>query len=136
MEVEPDVRRRMRGKTRIVGADQPTAAPSNATTDIARQETVEDHDDKTRRVEEPEAPLSPVVQNEAPVLNPMSFDMETKNDEIAADVPLPEPAEMSGDQPQGWITEEAFFTVSPGTRQVRQRKEIDENEPVDTCGKT
>ena len=51
--------------------------------------------------------------------------METKDDEIAADVFLPEePAEMSGDQPQGWITEEAFFTVSPGARQVRQRKEV------------
>ena len=60
-----------------------------------------------------------------PVLNFESFDMESKNDEIAADVPLPEePAEMSGDQPQGWITEEACFTVSPGARQVRQCNEI------------
>ena len=31
---------------------------------------------------------------------------------------------MSGDQLEGWIREEAFFTVSPGARQVRQRKEI------------
>ena len=84
-----------------------------------------DHDDKGRRVEEPGTPLSPVVRNEASVVNPVSFDMETINDEIAAGVPLPEgPAEMSGDQPQGWITEGAFFTVSPGARQLRQRKEI------------
>ena len=69
-----------------------------------------DHDDKRRRVDEPVTPLSPIVHNETRVLNFESFDMETKNDEIAADVPLPgEPAEMSGDQPQSWITEEAFL---------------------------
>ena len=69
---------------------------------------------KRRRVDEPETPLSPVAQNEGPVFNPVSFHMETKkNDEIAADVPLPEePAEMNSDQPQGWITEQAFFAVS------------------------
>ena len=62
------------------------------------------------RVDEPETPLSPVVQNEAPVLNPVSFGMETKNDEIASDVPLlEEPLDMRGDPSQGWITEEAFF---------------------------
>ena len=95
------------------------------TTDTARQETAGDRDDMRRRVDEPETPLSPVVQHENPVLNPVSSDMETRNDEIAADVPLPEePAEVSGDQPQGWITEEAFVTVSPGAGQVRQRKEI------------
>ena len=31
---------------------------------------------------------------------------------------------MSGENGEGWITEEAFFTVSPGARQVRQRKEV------------
>ena len=124
MEVEPDVRRRMRGKTRTVSTDQPTAPPSNATTDTARQETAGDHDDERRRVDQPETQLSPVVQTEAPVLNPVFFDMETRNGEIAADVPLPEePAEMSGDPPQGWIKEEALLTVSHGARQVRQRKE-------------
>ena len=85
MGVEPDVRRRMRGQTRTVSTDQPTAPPTNAAADTARQETVGEHDDKRRRVNEPEAPLSPVVRNEAPVLNPVSFDMETKNDEIAAE---------------------------------------------------
>ena len=67
-------------------------------------------------------PPSPVAQNEALELNPVSFDMETRHDD--ADVPLPEePVEMSGDQPQGWITEEAFFTVSQGSK----------NEPSDTA---
>ena len=59
----------------------------------------------------------------------MPFDLETRNDEIAVDVPLPEePAEMSGENGQGWITEEALFTVFPGTRQVRQRKEVKMNQ--------
>ena len=31
---------------------------------------------------------------------------------------------MGNDQPQGWIMKEAFFTVSPGAQQVRQRKEV------------
>ena len=52
---------------------------------------------------------------------------ETKNDEIAVDVALPEEtAETSGENGQGWITE-AFFTISPGGRQVRQRKEVKMN---------
>ena len=35
---------------------------------------------------------------------------------------------MSGENCQGWITEEAFSTVSPGARQVRQRKEVKMNQ--------
>ena len=35
---------------------------------------------------------------------------------------------MSGGNSQGWITEEAFFTVSPGARQVLQRKEVKMNQ--------
>ena len=31
---------------------------------------------------------------------------------------------MSQDQFQGWITEEVFFDVSLGARQVQQRKEV------------
>ena len=55
----------------------------------------------------------------------MPLDSEARNDEIAVDVALPEePTEMSGESGQGWITEEAFFRVSPGWRQVRQRKEV------------
>ena len=49
MEVEPDARRRMRGKTRTVGTDHQTGPPSNATTDTARQETAGDHEEKTSR---------------------------------------------------------------------------------------
>ena len=59
----------------------------------------------------------------------MPSDSETRNDEIAVDVPLPEePAEMSGENGQGWIAEEAFFTVSLGARQVRQRRQVKVNQ--------
>ena len=52
-----------------------------------------------------------------------------ENDAVAVDVPLPEETvEMIGENSQGWITEEAFFTVSPGARQVRQRKEVKMNQ--------
>ena len=58
----------------------------------------------------------------------MPFDSETRSDEIAVDVPLPEePTEMSRESGQGWITEKASFTVSPGARQVGQRKEVKMN---------
>ena len=66
-----------------------------------------------------------MLKTEVSTLSPVPCDSETRNDEIAVDVPLPEePAEMSGENGQGWITEEAFFTASPGARQVRQRKEV------------
>ena len=35
---------------------------------------------------------------------------------------------MSGENGQGWITEEVFFRVSPGGRQVRQRKKVKMNQ--------
>ena len=58
----------------------------------------------------------------------MHFDLETKNDEIAIDVALAEePTGMSEESGRGWITEEAFFTVSPGWEQMRQRKEVKMN---------
>ena len=41
---------------------------------------------------------------------------------------------MSGENGQGWITEEALFTVSPGARQVQQREEVKMNQI--TCGET
>ena len=47
---------------------------------------------------------------------------------IAVDVALPEePTGMSGESGRDWITEEAFFTVSLGGQQTRQRKEVKMN---------
>ena len=96
---------------------------------LPRQEAEEDHDDKRRRIGEPGPPVPTVAQDEVSTLSPVPSDSETNNDEIAVDVPLPEePAEVSGENGQGWITEEAFFTVAPGARQVRQRKEVKMNQ--------
>ena len=128
MDVDPEARRRMRGKTRPISLEQSTIPPVNASLDAAPQETERDHDDNRRRIDEPVSPVSTVAQDEVSTLSPVPFDSETRNDEIAVDVALPEePTEMSGESGQGWITEEAFFTVSPGGRQVRQRKEVKMN---------
>ena len=118
----------MRGKTRPIRLEQPTSSPVNASPDAAPQEAERDHDDKRRRIDEPVSPVSTVAQDKVSTLRPMPFDSETRNDEVAVDVPLPEePTEMSGESGQGRITEEAFFTVSPGGRQVRQRKKLKMN---------
>ena len=129
MEVDPEGRRRMRGKTQPISLEQPAGSPVDARPDATPQEAERDHDDKRRRIDEPVSPDSTVAQDEAPTLIPVPFDSKTRNDEIAVDVPLPEePTEMSGENGQGWITEEAFFTVLPGARQVRQRKDVKMNQ--------
>ena len=100
---------------------------SPVNTDTTRQEAEGDHDDKRRRIDEPGPPVSTVAQDEVSKLRSVPFDSDTRNDEIAVNVLPEEPAEMIGENGQGWITEEAFFTVSPGARQVRQRKEVNVN---------
>ena len=119
----------MRGKPRLISLQQPTVSPVNAITDTTRQEAEGDRDDKRRRVDEPRSPISTVAQDEVSTLSPVPFDSEKRNDEVAVGVPLPEePAEVSGENDQGWITEEASFTVSLGARHVRQRKEAKMNQ--------
>ena len=89
----------------------------------------EDHDDKRRRIDELESTVPTAAQDEVLVPCPDTFDSVTRDDETAVDVPLPEESvEMSGENCQGGITEEVFFTVSPGVRQVRQRKEVKMNQ--------
>ena len=128
MDVDPEARRRMRGKTRPISLEQSTSALINTNSDAAPQEAENDHDDKRRRIHEPVSPVFTVAQDEVFASSPVPFDSETRNDEIAVHVALPEePTEMSGESGQGWITEEAFFTVSPGGRLVRQRKEVKMN---------
>ena len=119
--MDPESRRR--------SLEQPSAAPTSASTDATQQEAEEDHDDKRRRIDEPESTVPTVAQDEVLTPFPVTFDSDTRNDEVAVDVPLPEETvEMSGENSQGWITEEAFFRVSPGARQVRQRKEVKMNQ--------
>ena len=129
MDVDPESRRRMRGKNRLSSLEQPSVPPANTSPDTTQQEAEEDHDDKRRRTDEPESTVPTAAQDEVLTPCPVPLDSETRNDEIAVDVLLPEePTEMSGENSQGWITAEAFFTVSLGARQVRQRKEVKMNQ--------
>ena len=125
MDVDPESRRCMRGKTRLTSQEQPTASPASASPYTTQREAEEDHDDKKRRIDEPESIVTTVAQDEVLTPCPATFDSDTRNDEVAVDVPL------SGENSQGWITEEAFFTVSPGARQVRQRKEMNQVSPAE-----
>ena len=128
MDVDPKSRRHMRGKTRLIGLEQPSAPTANTGPDTTQHETKEDHDDKRRRIDEPEPTVPAATQDEVLTPCPETFDLIARDDEIAVDVALPgETVEMSGENSQGWITDEAFFTVSPGARQVRQRKEVKMN---------
>ena len=128
MDVDPESRRRMRGKTRLTSLEQPSAPTANTSPDTTQQETKEDHDDKRRRIDELESTVPTAAQDEVLVPCPETFESVARDDEIAVDVPLPEETvEMRGENSQRWITEEAFFTVSPGARQVRQRKEVKMN---------
>ena len=107
----------------------PSASPASASPDTTHQEAEEDHDDKRRRIGERGSAVPTVAQDEVLTTCPVTFDSHTRNDEVAVTVLLfEETVEMSGETSQGWITEEAFFTVSPGARQVRQRKEVKMNQ--------
>ena len=107
MDVDPESRRRMRGKPdpsalNSISLEQSTSSPVNASPDAAPQVAERDHDDKRRRIDEPVSPVSTVAQDEVSTLRSVPFDSETRNDEIAFDVALPEETtEMSGESGQG-----------------------------------
>ena len=98
MDVDREARRRMREKPRPISLEQPAGSPVDARPDATPQEAERNHDDKTRRIDEPVSPVSTVAQDEVPTMSPVPFDLESRNDEIAVNVPLPEePTEMSGE---------------------------------------
>ena len=70
MDVDPEARRRMRGKNGLIRLEQPTVSPDKASTDTTRQEAEENHDDKRRRIDEPGPPVSTVAQDEVSTLSP------------------------------------------------------------------
>ena len=108
MDVDPESRRRMRGKTRLTSLEQLSVPPANASPDTTQQEAEEDHEDKRGRIDEPESTVPTAAQDEVLTPCPVTFDSDAKNDDVAVDVPLPEETvEMSGENSQGWITEEA-----------------------------
>ena len=98
MGVDPEARRRMRGKTRPISLEQSTSPPVRASLDAAPQHAERDHDDKRSRIGQPVSPISTVAQDEVSTLSPVPFDSETRDDEIAVDVALlEEPTKMSGE---------------------------------------
>ena len=88
MDADPKSRRRMRGKTRLTSLEQPSAPTANTSPDTTQQETKEDHDDKRRRIDEPEPTVPTVPQDEVLTPCPETFDSVTRDDEIAVDVAL------------------------------------------------
>ena len=64
MDVDPESRRRVRGKTRLTSPEQPSAPTANTSLDTTQQETKEDHDDKRRRIDEPESTVPTAAQDE------------------------------------------------------------------------
>ena len=98
MDVDPASRRRMRGKDRLIGSEQPSAPTADTSSDTTQQETKEDHDDKRRRIDEPEATVLTATQDEVLVQCPETFDLVTRDDEIAVDIALlEETVGMSGE---------------------------------------
>ena len=57
MDVDPEARRRMRGKTRPISLEQSTSPLVNASFEAAPQEAERKHDDKRRRIDEPVSPV-------------------------------------------------------------------------------
>ena len=114
--MDPESRRRLRGKTRLSSLEQPSAPTANTSPDTTQQELKENHDDKRRRIDEPESTVPTAAQDE--VLVPLPEMMRSLSMFHCPE----ETVEMGGENSQDWIIEEAFFIVSPGARQVRQRK--------------
>ena len=90
IDVDPESRRRMRGKTRLTSLEQPSAPTANTCPDTTQQETKEDHDDKRRRIDELESTVPTASQDEVLVPCLETFNSVTRDDEIAVDVSLPE----------------------------------------------
>ena len=83
-------------KNRLTSLEQPSAPTANTSPDTTQQETKEDHDDKRRRIDEPESTVPTAAQDEVLVPCPETFDSFTRDDEIAVDVPLPEETRSEG----------------------------------------
>ena len=78
-------RRRMRGKTRLTSPEQPSAPTADTSPDTTQQQTKGDHDDKRRRIDEPESTVPTAAQDEDLVPCPETFDSVTRDDEIAVE---------------------------------------------------
>ena len=90
MDVDPEARRRVRGKTRLIGSEQPSAPTADTSSGTTQQETEEDQDDKRRRIDEHVSTVPTAAQDEFLVPCLKTFDSVTRDDEIDVNVPLPE----------------------------------------------
>ena len=88
MTLEPDERRRLRIKTRTAITDLSIGASSCGLTEKPQHttETAANHDDKRRRIKEPQTPLSSAFQNG---VQPCVTDLEPSNGDKIASVLLP-----------------------------------------------
>ena len=50
------------GKPRLTSLEQPSAPTANTSPDTTQQETKEDHDDKRRRIDEPESTVPQLLR--------------------------------------------------------------------------
>ena len=68
--------------------EEPTVSPVIGRTDTTRQEAEGDRDDKRRRIDEPESTVPTAAQDEvlAPCL--VTFDSDTRDDEVVVDGPI------------------------------------------------
>ena len=73
MDVNPEARRRMRGKTRPISPEQSTSGLINTNLDAAPREAERDHDDTRKGIDEPVSPVSTVAQDEVSTLSPVHF---------------------------------------------------------------
>ena len=115
-------------KTRQTSLEQPSAPTANTSRDTTQQETKEDHDDKRRRIDEPESAVPPAAQDE--VLTPcaVTFYSGTRNDEVAVDVSLPEKTvEMTRLDHRRSLLHSLTWCTTSATAQRG------EDEPVVTC---
>ena len=86
MDVDPESRRRMRGKTRLTSLEQPPVPLANTSPDTTQQEAEEDHDDKRRRIDETKSTVPTAAQDEVLAPYPVAFDSDTRNEEVVVDV--------------------------------------------------
>ena len=78
----------MRGKTRLSSLEQTSVPPASASPDTTEQEAEEDHDDKKRRIDEPESTIPTVAQDEVLTPCPVTFGSDTRNDEVRCRYPV------------------------------------------------
>ena len=122
MDVDPESRRRMRGKDRLTSQEQPTASPASASPDTTQREAEEDHDDKRRRIDEPESTVPTVAQDEVLTKCPVTCDSDRDS--------------RNGWRKQSILDQRRSLLHSLTWRTTSATAQRGEDEPLVTCRKT